>query len=735
MSNYNNFFKNNPIKIKHYDTLLNDDTLQWGMYGSNQDRYFKDQSTDFFTKVFLSDDKIRWMFVDYVYHILLFNLNTKINKLLEDLYETYMFENEHFFLVFKGGNVMNLYYGNLKTQIDEYRKNCPYQFDKHFIIANVKDFLKDLDNNFQISDVDFSLYIDCMDYIKYLKISHCIKIIVSDTLKSISVDFDNYYDSVMNSTVNKNYIPIKCTDTMKQLETNETKFRFFIDLLKNNIVGITEIYLKNLFIRAISIFNKPHQLIKLYLVFEKIALKYNFDLSNELDNLKLTLTSISNTKFNNLISSDFYTQTKINEFICKLKDFYLKENFCVKFKDTYEDQTHTVYLYVYEGNKLVDPLLNKRNSAIVHNDENLNKPVSIINTDPNSVHYITYNASILKTRSCSTSNFDLFRIKFNVELNNVINEYIIAGDYEDIVKKLKERQIICDSVTPPTKLFATRVELDTFISDNNFKLNKQSKTKYNTPSEFIDLSMPAFADSTSQHFIESIENNTVSNIYTIIDKTLYYTDCYSKAQIYDDINIVLFQQNTYFPWVDKKYEKRIKRLITMLFISNLEYSGGKYTLNHKMRSILKNLVHTCVIILNSLSSGNRYNIDVADIKKYLNINYGGSCTNINTILFLIKTININNELIDFTNIYKINEDYRCIRYLLNFILIFYKLFSDNTAKNNEDIIDFCNIYKFVQLWTPFDKADSDYIAGEIRNKYTKLLKTIVEIGRVLLLIF
>ena len=42
---------------------------------------------------------------------------TKINKLLEDLYETYMFENEHYYLVFKGGNVMNLYYGNLKTQI------------------------------------------------------------------------------------------------------------------------------------------------------------------------------------------------------------------------------------------------------------------------------------------------------------------------------------------------------------------------------------------------------------------------------------------------------------------------------------------------------------------------------------------------------------------------------------------------------------------------------------------
>jgi len=247
--------------------------------------------------------------------------------------------------------------------------------------------------------------------------------------------------------------------------------------------------------------------------------------------------------------------------------------------------------------------------------------------------------------------------------------------------------------------------------------------------------MPAFVDTTSQHFIESVENNTISNIYTIINDTLYYTDCYSKAQIYDDINVVLFQQNTYFPWVDKKYEKRIKRLITMLFISNLEYIRGKYVLTHDMRSILKNLVHTCVIILNSINSRKKYNIDLKDIQKYLNIDYGGAGINTSTTLFLIQTININNELIDFTNIYKINEHNRCIRYLINFILIFYKLFSDPTVKNNEDIIDFCNIYKLTQLWAPLDKADSNNIAEEIRNKYTKLLKTIVEIGRVLLLIF
>jgi hypothetical protein len=205
-------------------------------------------------------------------------------------------------------------------------------------------------------------------------------------------------------------------------------------------------------------------------------------------------------------------------------------------------------------------------------------------------------------------------------------------------------------------------------------------------------------------------------------------------QIYDDINIVLFRQNTFFPWVDKKYEKRIRRLMTMLFISNLSYANGKYTLIKEARSILKDLVNTCVIIFSSLSQP-IYTINYRDIQKYIDQNYAQIDINTQTTQFLVDTININNELIDFCNIYKINKKYSFIKYLINFILIYYKLFSDNSSANNRAIVEFTNIYRFGQLWTQFDIADSDNVARDMKNKYTKLLKTIIEIGRVLLLIF
>jgi hypothetical protein len=742
MSILNKFFKNNAIKIKHVDSLLNDDGLQWGLYGSNQDRFFKDKTTELYTKVFLSDDKKRWIFVDYLYHKILFNLNTKINKLLKELYNTYLFKNEHYYLVFKGGNVMNLFYSPVKSQINEYKKNCSYEVNKDYIIKDVKDFLDDLDNNFQISDVDFSLYIDCLDYNKFLKISHCLKIIISENLVNISNNFDSYYESVQKDLA-QNYSPPNpfigignCNETIPALELKEAKFKKCIDAI-SKATGFTELTLKTSINIMIQRFSKAHQLIKLYLIYEKIALVNNFNIITELTHLEIAIGQLVDAKFNNLRSNNFYTKTKINEFVCLIKDFYFKQNFCVKFKDTYEDQKHTINVYVYDGQKKVEPLINKRDSVIVYGTEILSQPLEIINSDPKSHHYISYNSSILKIRKSINghASFDLFRIKFNVELNDVFNEYILHGDYELIVKKIKERQRQCDSSLPVKLLFESWEELVNFAHENNFELNKQEKTKYNIPSEFIDLSIPTFNDSTAIHFIHSIQNNMTVGISNVIDNTFLYTDCYSMTQIYDDINIILFQQNTYFPWADKKYEKRIKRLVTMLFISNLSIINGRYVLNNTTRSMLKNLIQTCIIIINSLNTGNEYDIDFANILKYLEPDPSGINLDIRTATYLIKTSNINNEFIDFVSIYKINKSYTDIRYLINFILIFYNLFSIKSTQNDKDIVLFCNIYRYLQGWVLFDINDSTYIISDLRNKYAKMIKTIIEIGRILLLIF
>jgi len=740
MSRYSDFFNKTSIVIKHFDTLPNDDSLQWGMYGSNQDRYFKDATTDIFTKNFLSNDKMRWMFVDYVYHVILFNLNTQINKKLLELYNTYLYKNEFITLLFKGGNVMNLYYGDLKEQINEYKKNCQYQFHKKFVINNVAKFLDNLDNNFQISDVDFSIYVACFDYIKYLKITHCAKIIVAETLQKIGIEFDRYFDSVMSDTFPVTPVnPIKTKEIVAEdVIKQEDKLRIFLEKLKKNIIDLNEENLGDLVEKTTIKFNKPHQLIKLYLVFEKLAINNKLDISSELEEIRSVINSEVNTKLNNILSNNFYTKNKIDEFRSKIKKFYLGEKFCVKFKDEYTNQKHLVHIFVYEGEQEVEPLLAKRKSAIVHSSKQLNNPTKIIDTEPDLMHYISYNTSILKLRVSGTSDFDLFRIKFNVKLENVIKEYVLTEDYDNFVEKLKiqQKNRNADNEINSTNnnLFVSREEFDKFIADNKFKLEEQETIAFNVPSEFIDVSMPSFQDATAQHFIKNSDNDNIANIFKIIDNVFLYTDCYSKTEIYDDLNVVLFSQNTYFPWVDKKYDKRIRRLITMLVISKLVFTNGRYTLGTEMRQILKNLIFTCVVIYNSLNSGIDYNIDYNEIRKYM-VDESNHDIKINVIAHMINSVNKNNQLVDFRTIVNINNKYQCIRYLLNLILIFYKLFSQNSDTHNENIVKFINAYKIEQLWEPFDVSDSNNVVAELKKKYTVLLKTIIDNGQILLLIF
>jgi hypothetical protein len=740
MGDYNNFFEETSIEIKHFDTLWNDENLQWGMYGFNQERYFKDKTTDFFTKVFLADDKTRFMFVDYVYHILLSELNLKINKLLKELYNIYLFKNEFFTLLFKGGNVMNLYYGNLKNQIAEYKKDCQYNFYNGFVIDNVSNFLNDLDNNFQISDVDFSMYIGCFDYMKYLKITHCAKIIISATLTKISSNFDEYFNLIINDNYHQEPTTSNTiNDTIYDVAEQEEKFRIFQNQLNKNITGINEINFGNLFTISITKFNKAHQLIKLYLTFEKIAIRHGINLDSKLSELETKLTIIMDDKLKNLFKNKFYTNDKIADFKSKIKTFYLGENFCVKFKDDYKNQAHSVHIYVYEGNQEVEPLLEKRKNAIVHSGKNLNESVNVINTEPEFLHYITYNTSILKLRSSGVSDFDLFRIKFNVKIQNVIKEYVLEEDYDKFVDELskyqRNRDIENERDSTNKKLFLSREEWDAFISGNGFKLVQVKKLNFNIPSEFIDISLPAFQDLTAQHFIKKNGNQKVSNIYKIVDGTFLYTDCYSKIEIYDDLNIVIFSQNTYFPWVDKKYDKRIRRLIALLVIANLVFANGKYTLEPDTRTILKNLIYTCVIIYNSLTADKDYNMDFNNIKKYIvpdsSINY----VDVEVVAFIVNTIDVNNELVDYRSIFKINEKYSSLKYLLNLIFIFYKLFSNKSDSNNKNIVRFLNAYRTEQLWEPFDEADSNNIVAELKKKYIKLLKTIIDNGQVFLLIF
>lgn len=740
---FDNFFEINPITIKYYDTLLNDSKLQWSIYGRNQERIFKDQSTDYFTKIFLGNNKLRWIFVDYIFNTINYKIQCKINKYLKNKYQTYLFEKEKIYIVFKGGNVMNFYYDALKTQINEYKKNCSLEITKELFIQDINNFLKELDKNFSISDVDFSIYIKCEDYIKFCKISNCCKIILLKSLKKISDDIDIYFQSVVDGDENiltEIKIPI----------TTENNQKYFNDICEYMVICDKIIFehllLHNNFVeKIIEKIGNINELVELYMICINKSNEFDLDINDKLKIIKNKIKNILSNKFHNLKANNFYNKTKIDKFKSDLTDYYKQLNFTVKFKDTYENQEHKTFMYVYSGKKDVNIKIEPRISSLVIADKTLKKSSEMINSTTENIHYITYNGTIAKKRFSGDGNFDLFRIKFNTQINK-IKEYLIdtkipltpQEKYDHLVNIYEVRQAKIDleniqqHIEKP--LFETKTELQDFNSENNLELLKSNKEYTNIPSEFIDVSMPWFTDDTSKHFIHNTQEK-LAHISSVIDDNFYFTNCYSKKQIYEDLEIILFQQNTFFPWEDKKYQKRIKRLITMLFITDLELINGKFKLRQETRKKIKELVNTSVKFINDVKTNADYVIQIEEIKKYVDLEHENIGITTDIVSYVINTFDRGNLDQDFRYLFKINNKYESIKCLLNFIFVFYKLFSKNNDTNNIKIIEFINIYKEKQLWEKLDVSNANNIVSELKDNYISLLETIIYTSKILLIIF
>lgn len=202
-------------------------------------------------------------------------------------------------------------------------------------------------------------------------------------------------------------------------------------------------------------------------------------------------------------------------------------------------------------------------------------------------HYITCN----KTIHTNYTDFDLLRIKLHIQtimkkINNngqvnllldtiKKNTNIIKRNIEKIDNQLyemtKERNELQQNQTYngqfDEQIMTLQIRIDTYkqmlepiertFFDNVKRLEGELVT-VNIPSEFVDVSVAInhMYDFTKKHYI--IINNTRIN-------------CISESDIVSDIIVVLLKQNSYFPWKNAKYDKRINRLL--FFMSRiLSYS-------------------------------------------------------------------------------------------------------------------------------------------------------------------
>jgi hypothetical protein len=153
----------------------------------------------------------------------------------------------------------------------------------------------------------------------------------------------------------------------------------------------------------------------------------------------------------------------------------------------------------------------------------------------NNIHYLSINKSIFMENSRFVTTFNLFRIKFNVTLSNLIESIS--------VDKL-----------PSNNCISTMLPLT------------------NAPSEFLDVGISS-KDDTFHSIANEIEEHNNGIIFEIVyDPTTVPVEYGTQSRILSyniktfaaDLNNVLYCQQK-IPWLDLKYQKRLFRLLFYIF--------------------------------------------------------------------------------------------------------------------------------------------------------------------------
>lgn len=132
------------------------------------------------------------------------------------------------------------------------------------------------------------------------------------------------------------------------------------------------------------------------------------------------------------------------------------------------------------------------------------------------------------------------------------------------------------------------------------------KSQMKLGGELIDVSIPDKTDGGLQLFFNNIQQNTAH--YKMLDdddKEVISFRSYSMHELIHDLEKILFIQID-FPWDDKKYAKRINRLIYLYFINMMEVNQpltSKYTYLTKFQNmVLQPLANHSQQTLGSLNS-------------------------------------------------------------------------------------------------------------------------------------
>ena len=538
---------------------------------------------------------------------------------------------ERIYLIFKGGTLMKKYFDehindlfrienkenftdiDISTKYGNFFKPLNYNIDTDELVNTTHDEHmntpnkvfknKILKENFKISDTDYSLYINAKLHERYNVIHKFAVQLLGKAFDKMTDECDTYFEQVQNGNI---FIDIAMEKFIERVPENDiysdntnssrllNDLRHFLDSNQHivNIINNMEFglfifierirdFLENIHFQFNNIYESYNQ--SQIIVLLKYIQKLNVDFGEMIGPIRCRLLPIQE---NIILNEDNYDAILINIqqciniliekkfYLLKKNNFYTKEKFV-----SIRTQLKEWYLNIGQNNpeevnpQQIDPILDTKYERgydptyikdkydrynlqydRIHNPEITNddfefskKKSSIILSKNNPIdlndsilienlknHYISFNETIRKTRANGefTADFDLMRSKFNITINK-----------PDVLTKNGEPHIA------------------------------------SIPSEFIDVSIPRFEETARIEFFNHIinHNNNLPTYLRFDNNPGVSISAYSNSEVLDDLLYTLFNQNSFEPWLDKKYTKRIIRVVTLIiidFLHNLSLNPG-----------------------------------------------------------------------------------------------------------------------------------------------------------------
>jgi len=379
------------------------------------------------------------------------------------------------------------------------------------------------------------------------------------------------------------------------------------------------------------------------------------------------LSNLNNQYYSN-IEIDKKRSESYNYFNANLNKLY-----CKKQQGGGVNPNNLEYVHNNEFNEQIYVnMLKEQQNIDIEIDSNLQ--LSQYNQGSN-YHYISINTSIIQNISSFkfTNDFDLYRIKLNLEGNDILKEY---ND-----KNFLEPHIIKNALIP---------------------------------SEILDVSISKYNDSTRiEHSNELKQKEDGYNIYNVetkklnllntTDYLLSNINIYNSSELMHDLSLVLFSQNpnTFItPWEDLKYGKRLLRLFFFLFIYE------NFDTNNEQCKIMKGLndfINSIYDVFNDAgyytSNDVQATIDKIDILKLIKTVSAKYCNITKDFKDIIVSFNkftshSNVGNLVFYQMIDVNNDYNEI-YLLISYYIFYILFLEYLQKYNKNDNDINMVFKYI----------------------------------------